>query len=364
MHEEHDKLRRFESNPSPRLRGIAVHESLNFIKRRTIWTDLAIGIVLLAATMHCVQCIFFDNVSYLDLHRFAYGQENMPFQGRVAMMPLLRWGEHRYGAMIASLPHGVKWGFEFPSTGKTTSYKAGLVSLFLLVLFCVRHGFRNGRKLWWLCPSLALLTFYIGYGARADQNWWYPYDLPHAVLFTAQCLFLLEGKWLWMAACFLLDTPMRETSVYLLPCLLAVGWVRNKRIEALAYAAAMGAFWLAVHILIARRFKANPRDIGIHRLHFYLMFHYLRYWPQIFSVFGFLWLPLVVLRDRLKRDETAFLAGAIPGLLTTAVFGIWYETRVWSEWNGVVACLVFSAGARALETYSLPLKNKPAFAAD
>ncbi len=318
-----------------------------------VWKNLVIGAVLMIATMHCVQCIFFDNVSLLNLPKYARGQENMPFQGRVAMMPVLRWGGHRYAATIASLSPDSMWGSEKPTAEKSISYKAGFYSLEFLVLLLARYGFQNGRELWWLCPALTVLSFYISYGARENQNYWYPYDLPHAALFSAACLFLLDGKWPIMMAFFLADVPMRETSLYLVPCLLAVGWVQGKRAKAFLYSSAMTVVWLVVHLIIARKFQANPRDIWFHRYHFYVLLHFHRDWPQVMSVFGYLWLPLAFLRHFLTRKEVALIAGAVPGLLVTSIFGIWYETRVWSEWNGVVSFLLFAAVMRLLESRGL-----------
>jgi hypothetical protein len=64
------------------------------------------GIVLALLVLACLQstrAIFLQNVSWVDLHLYAEGRERMPFQGRVAMMPLLRAaGESRYVGLIAA----------------------------------------------------------------------------------------------------------------------------------------------------------------------------------------------------------------------------------------------------------------------
>ncbi len=326
----------------PRAQGILGQTS----KVRATLKNLVIFFVLMAATMHCVQTIFTDNASLLDLQKYEDGQEKMPFQGRVAMMPVLRWGHARYGGAVAALSPGVNFGYDPYTPEKIVSYRVGLYSLAIIVLLCMRYGVRNGREFWWLCPALAILTFYVSYGARGDQHYWYPYDLPHAALFTAACLFLLEGKWFLMAAFFLADLPTRETSIYLIPCLLAVGWVQRQRLRAVAFSAVMAAAWLAVHLTIARHFRANPSDTGVHLKHFGWMIRYPHFWPQTMTAFGYMWLPMVFLWRYLQRKQRAFIAGAVPGLLTTAAFGIWYESRVWSEWNAVAACLVFSAATR------------------
>ena len=110
----------------------------------------------------------------------------------------------------------------------------------------------------------------------------------------------------------------------------------------------MAAAWLAVHLAIERRFRANPSDVGLHWKHFGLAFHHPHYWPQIMTAFGYLWLPLLFTWRYLKREQIAFIVGALPGILVSAVFGIWQESRVWAEWNAVAACLVFSATAEYL----------------
>ena len=142
---------------------------------------------------------------------------------------------------------------------------------------------------------------------------------------------------------FLADLPMRETSVYLIPCVLAVGWAERRRFEAIGLSAFMAAAWLAVHLVIARRFRANPSDVGLHFKYFSLVFNHPRYWPQILTAFGYLWLPLLLAWRFLSKKQLCFLLAALPGIAVSAVFGIWYETRVWAEWNTVAAVLVFSA---------------------
>ena len=310
---------------------------------KATFKNIVIGLVLMAAAMHCVQSIFYVNVSLLNLQKYEQGQEKMPFQGRVAMMPVLHWGEKRYSAYVATIPTTTKFGQEAYTPEKLISYRAFMFSMAFLVLLCIRYGVQVQREFWWLPPALAILAFYVSYAARITQAYWYPYDLPHAALFTAACLLLLEGKWFLMAAFFLADLPMRETSLYLIPCLLAVGWVRRRRLEAAIFAAIMAAAWLAVHVAITRRFQANPSDVGLHLLHFGLESEHPHYWPQILTAIGYLWLPLAFLWRYLRRDQVAFMLGALPGIVTSGVFGIWSESRVWGEWNAVAACLVFSA---------------------
>ncbi len=321
--------------------------------------DWWILLLLALASVHCVQCIFFDNYSYMDLAKYEQGSENMPFQGRVAMMPLLHWAHS--SSTMNSLAHyllqgnGLKHIAVEPYTPeKCASFLVALVCLFVIVGVCSRFGQKYRPDLWWLCPALVLAIFYSSYAARAMQNMWYPYDLPHAALFTLMCVALLEKRWAIFAAAFLVDVPMRETSIYILPCLLAVSYSRRQLKPALAFSAAMLCFWAAVRWDISLHYRHNSSEIGIY---WHQIVHALdepRNWGQVASVFGFLALPLALNRKRLTKTQNAFLLGAIPGILFSAIFAIWYETRVWSEWNGIVACLAFAAFIRYLEQEPKP----------
>ncbi len=300
--------------------------------------------VLVLASFHCVQSIFYDDYSYIDLQRYEAGQERLPFQARVGMMPLLRavHGNAALSRLARSLQQdqGVQHIVIEPYTAeKLASYAAGVLSMVVMAGAAGRYGFRRFPRVWWLFPAVVLGVFYASYAARADQNLWYPYDLPHAALFTLGALALLEGHLALVALWFALDVPMRETALFLLPCVLAVGWVRGERRRAALLAAGMAVFWLAVRIAIARHFPGRASGLQIP---YHVNGHDLltpKHWPQLMSVFGFLGLPLVLNLRRLTPPEKAFLLGAVPGVALAALLGIWEETRVWVEWNAAFACL-------------------------
>lgn len=309
--------------------------------------DWWIALWLVVATVFCTQTIFFDNASYVNLQQYASGHAPMPFQGRVAMMPLLRWA-HSSPLMIAAAAHLDKAQEASAPAEKYTPEKlacvgAGLLSLMVIVGVCSWFGIRRHRTLWWLCPALALAVFFISYGARAEQNWWYPYDLPHAALFTVAAMAVLEGNLLLVVAAFVLDVPMRETALFILPCLLTVSYVRRQWTGPWLATAGLAVYWLAVRLAIRHAFRGNASETGFR---FHQIFHSFsdpRHLPQLCSALGFLWLPLLLNLRRLSRVQRAFLLGALPGVIATGLLGIPYESRIWLEWSAVVACFVYSA---------------------
>lgn len=305
-------------------------------------------LLLWLASIHCTQCIFFDNYSYLDLVKYEQGSERMPFQGRVAMMPILHEAHNsplmKYLAYYLEQGNGINHTPVEPYTPeKCISFLAGLASMFVIVGVCSWFGRKYRPDLWWLCPAFALTVFYCSYAARDMQNVWYPYDLPHAALFTVLCVALLEKWWFIFGAAFLLDVPMRETSVYIIPCLLAVTYTRRELKWGLGSSVLLLCVWAAVRGDIALHYRHNESETGFYYHQIVHSFTHPKNWGQVASVFGFLGLPLALNRKFLTGEQNALLLGALPGIVFSAVLAIWYETRVWAEWNGIAACLAFAA---------------------
>ena len=313
---------------------------MSFLRR---WWVL---LLLAFASLHCAQSIFFDNYSHIDLVQYENGQERTPFQNRIAMIPLLRLAHghpwlDRYARSLEQNTGRQHVQVEPYTAEKLVCFWAAAASLLAITGMCAWFGRRHSATLWWVCPALAVTAFYASYAARADANIWSPYDLPHAALFTGMSFaVLLENGWL-LGVLFLLDVPKRETAIYIVPCLLAVAYARGTLRRVLPLAGMMSLFWVLVRVAISRHFAHNPSETG---MHYHEDFHAIsqpRHWPQLLSTFGFLALPILLNLQRLSRVHRAFLAGALPGVLFSIVFGVWYETRVWAEWNGIAAFFAF-----------------------
>ena len=299
-------------------------------------------ILLCMACIHCSRAIFFENVSWIDLKQYSIGQERSPFQQRVAMMPILRLGGssslmRRAAAMVdhAERHQAGRESIlcaEVMSPEKLTSVIVGtgcnLAAVFTLFLYGRRFGAMR-----WLPPVIFLGILYVSYAARYEQAYWYPYDLPHAMLFGLACLALLEGPiWLFFPL-FLLDVPMRETSIFLILVSLPIfverwGWKR-----ALGTAAALGVTYLAIRLPIARHFAHNVSETGerftLNLKNLALPLH----WPQMASALGFLLLPIWMGRSGLPHRHRIFLWTMLPCLCVTVAYGIWVESRIAIEWS-------------------------------
>lgn len=301
--------------------------------------SLIVGIVLLVlASVHCVASIFFVNYSYLDLKAYAAGAERMPYQGRMGMMPVLRMAEQSQGfvALAAKIAHLMSShghsAFKDMTPEILACILAGVASLLLSVSVAMVYGIKQNRQVWWLTPTLLLAMLYVTQGARYETTLWYPYDLPHAALFGTACILIMEGAWVPVLLLFLLDVPMRETSIFLVFVCLAVGWARGQMRQAGIVSGLMIAAWIPFRFYVQHRFAGNPSELG-------LKYHTLLativspiHWPQIASAFGFLLIPMCLGNRLLSRTQRAFMLGAMPGLLVTLAFGVWPETRIFGEW--------------------------------
>lgn len=308
------------------------------------WT---VSFLLLLATVQCVRSIFLVNQSALNLSRYAKGEERKPFQLRTAMMPLLRWSESSKKIKIAARffqqsvdKSGLPYPVEPVTPEKMMSIFVGIISTISATVFCIAYGHRRFGALWWLVPTTMLAILFTTYGARYEVLHWYPYDLPHFALFGIAAVMVMEDQWALAFLLFLIDLPMRETSIYLAPILAAVGYSRGRLRRAALWSAAMLILWAPFYLYIAHRFAQSPSETGVHAINILLAIINPLHWPQVACAFAYLVLPFCFGWSYLSRDNRWFVYGMLPCLMVTALWGVWYETRIWDEWMIPAAVLL------------------------
>ena len=297
-----------------------------------------VAVLLMLASVHCAMSLFFVNYSYLDLKAYAAGTERMPYQGRIGMMPVVQAAERSPGflAFAARLDRSLaahkRSSFKSVSPEELACMVAGLLSLWVSVGAASAYGMKRFRPVWWMPPALLLGMLYVTQSARYETTLWYPYDLPHAALFGTACLLVIEGAWLPVVLLFLVDLPVRETGIFLVPVCLAVGRARGQMHQSTAVSGLMIAAWLPFRYYVKGRFAGNASELGVHWHSTLAVIANPVHWPQIASAFGFLLIPLCLGSGVLSRVQRAFMLGALPGLLVTLGFGVWPETRIFGEW--------------------------------
>jgi hypothetical protein len=305
--------------------------------------------LLLCATTHCVLSIFYVNTSYLNLHSYAQGLEREPFQRRFLMVPILHWAES--SPLLQAAAH--RFGANLPQPEPMSAAKLACILLSLLLLnafglWTIRVARQLSIQHWWLLWAMTLVILYVSYAARYEQTLWYPYDIPHLIVFGIATIFILTNRPIAFVAAFAIDSPLRETSIFLLPLALLVH-IRSMRWRIAIAASAI--VWAAIH-LVALHLYPN----GAHQwngLHWYSQ---IKPWhlPQLFSIAGFLWLPVWLGHKYLNHQERSALYVATTMILLTFYFATWNETRAWSEWTVLFAIL---AAVQLERSFSQPSKT-------
>jgi hypothetical protein len=312
---------------------------------------IAAILLLLCATTHCVLSIFYVNTSYLDLHKYAHGLEREPFQRRFLMVPVLHWAESSHLLQAAA----VRYGANVPQPEPMSAEKLAclIISLILLNAFglwTIRASRQLGLHHWWLLWAMTLAILYPSYAARYEQTLWYPYDIPHLIVFGIATILILTDRPMAFVAAFAIDAPIRETSIFLLPLALFVH-IRSKSWQIAIGISAI--LWAVIHLLALHLYPNGPHSWN--GLHWY---NQIKPWhlPAVFSIVGFFWLPVWLGRKYLKPREQAALSVATAMILLTFFFATWNETRAWSEWSVLFAVL---AALQLERSFAPPTASRP-----
>jgi hypothetical protein len=290
--------------------------------------------LLLLATTHCVLSIFFVNLTYLDLHKYAAGLAPLPFQRRLLLVPFVRWADSSH--LLASI--AVRYTrylnqYEPFTAAKLGCMLLGVLAVNALGLFSLRYARKLNLRCDWLPWALLLVILYASHAARFEQALWYPYDLSHLALFGAATLCLLVDEPWFFLAFISIDVFVRETSLFLL--FIALG-ARMSSTKWRAASIVGFVLWGASRLLALHLYPNNPyQPNGVPWYRMAAPWH----WPQLFSIVGFLWIPVLAARPTLSSMQRKILYLASLCMLVTFFFATWNETRVWLEWSMLFAVL-------------------------
>ena len=311
--------------------------------------DLLIAFMLALATIQCVRADFFVNDTFLNWREYALGHAPLPYQGRAAMVPLLRWAGdspamQRIAARYAATVQVGTIYYEPVTVEKFVSLVVGLMSLTAMMLAIFWWARRRGMRPWWLPNVLLLAIMTVTATMRATTNYWYAYDLPHAALFGIGAILALEGFWPLALVCFAVDVPLRETALFSIVMLMPVFYVQRREdarrwLKTGALAVGLVVYWAVVRLAIARHYAGNENQTYprlAQNLHEILFPHH---WPQLFSAGGYLAIFVWLEHRRLPIEQKMLLYGCAVCVPITLWFGVWTETRVWMEWTLPLAAL-------------------------
>jgi hypothetical protein len=275
---------------------------------------------------------------------YGVGLAPLPFQRRLLMVPFVRWA----GSSPLLTHTAARFSLHLNQYEPLTAAKFGCMALGIILInalgfLSLRYARRLGLRFDWLPWTLLLVILYTSYAARFEQALWYPYDLPHLALFGAATLFLLADEpWPFLAV-MALDVFTRETSIYL----IIVAVVTRFRSPKWNLASASAAIAWVASILLGHHLYPHNSTM-LNAVPWYRMagpWH----WPQLFSIVGFLWIPVLLGRRYLTASQRTTLYAASACMVVTFFFATWNETRVWLEWSMLFATLAAIELVGALE---------------
>jgi hypothetical protein len=313
--------------------------------------DWLIVFFLVIASIQCVRGYYYVNVSTLDWSTYAHGTAELPYQGRVGMIDVLRWAENSPYMIRGAAKLGrmlLRPYLEPMSVEKFTSLLAAIFSMLLIQAYIIHYGWRHRYRLWWLPDVLLLAISFIELSVRSESAMWTPYDLPHALLFGIAILCALDRQWYFVLPLFALDVPWRETSIFLIAICVplfyvseAVAWRQSKTrtIQTILLTAAMGIYWAAVRATIYAHYRQNGTDAYVHSTYNVHALLLPNHWTQLLGAGGYLLIFILLEWRRATARQQIILWGFLICAPVILLYGQWTELRIWIEWTVPLAAI-------------------------
>lgn len=312
----------------------------------------ALGGLYLLATVQFVWCYLWQVRPYVTTRLYEQGRERMPFQGRLLMVPVMRWahGLHWAGSLAAAMHTSMYW---FPRAMQPEVIVQAIINIAcMLVTGAVATDIYRNASPWRLMTPLVyplvLVLAVATYILHTIQNFRFIYDLPSLALFSIGLWLIYFRKpiW-WFAGLFLLATANRETSLLLLAAyLLSAGadeagfeWRRLASRKTLAVVVPLAIVWSLWQLEVRHLFRANPSEFYPRIWQNIGFLISPRAWPQMLGACCYL-LPVIALSRATIRDRQlrAWLWMVLAWFGFMFVYGILIETRVFGELIAYVAC--------------------------
>jgi hypothetical protein len=322
--------------------------------QRFNWKRLFRWVVYLLATVQFAGTYYFLEDNYLDYNRFEHGYERLPFQTRLLLAPLFRWADDndfmvKYASHLSIntyfFPHGI-------APQDILAFYLNIVCVLIAGWVAVRlYAAATRRRLLgeFVYPVFLALCF-MAYILHTVQNYRFVYDLPSLAFFSIGLyLIYFRKSSFWFIALFAVATLNRETSLLLLPFYVLsqlldergrLEWKRLYSLRVAGVALPLMLYWVVWHGIIFHLFATNPSEYYSRLLANLNTFKALRFYPQMFSILGYLPVFLWLNRKRLEDPQLRLWMWALPVWFSfMLMWGILVETRIFGELIPFTACI-------------------------
>jgi len=276
-----------------------------------------------------------------SLRRLMDGTAITPMQYQV----LVPWMARIMDPLLPALPNinhlnAIEFILEFGAV-------FGLLAVFLWGTYCLlgdAYPEEDKRLFRLIMLWLAFLFFTIALPfhyltPRILLKAFYPYDIPAVVFFMIGCVAALRGQMLLFYTAFIVGTVNRETTCFLTVFLLLVAWRTRPKKALLFHAVAQAILWLGIKAWLFHLYARNTDPAyctvgGLFKNSVYAntQLYFLAIWALLPSVYGFLWIPLLLVWRHIRSDSLKRGIWLVP-IFHVAMFvpGELLELRIYAE---------------------------------
>lgn len=291
-------------------------------------------IVVVFVAAFAAQQYVIEVPPYLDLRKYALGQERMPFQARELMRYPLLWAGNS----------------EFLQ--RHTVGRAGMNSPERLVLMLVTFAAillsawaaQKIDRMYWPKARVPLLPFAVlvvvfFFDFYLGTPYSFPYDIPSMMFLGWGLYFVLTDRFWWLLPLFALATWNRETTVFLILLRAAVALSREGRwrlravkMRDVVEIAVLCVVWVAIEFVLHHRYAGNATEAGSRIVNNLRNLAHPVLWPGILSGSAFLMPWIYWRRDLISAPRLKACVLVLPlWVLMLLCVGQILEVRIYGD---------------------------------
>ena len=314
--------------------------------------------LLAAAAAHFSLVYSFAGSPFLRLSEYESGRAMLPYQARVLMAWVFHATVHREPLLRLASHLPVQLQDPYALVQAFVNFVAMVLALAATRLSIRSLVPSSGYARW---SSLVLLpmvytNLLLAYGLRYTL----PYDVPSLAFFSIGIAAILNRRWWMFYPVFVLGTLNRETFcfvslIFLLWQIYGEPAEQRRPVRIALHLAAQIAIWVGIKAWLHLHFVGNTTEgngTGLFRLQLQHNVHYLlnpAQYPLFVSLFGFLWIPLLLGRRFIRNAgiERICLVVIPAWIAVMLLVGVIVEIRVFNELASLLAIVA------ALEAWHL-----------
>ncbi|HTK83110.1 MAG TPA: hypothetical protein VL633_12555 [Bacteroidota bacterium] len=186
---------------------------------------------------------------------------------------------------------------------------------------------------------LAIIPFHYMYSGFPI---WYPYDTSAILVLTLGLIFLLEKKTAAFYILLFIGTFNKETTVFLILLHVLVNWKTGERAWIVKHFCLQSALWIIAKVILFFVYRENSGELF--QIHLWGNIKSIIFLKDsavagglygfviLASLFGFLWLPVLLFRRLVNNDFVSSTLMVVPFFVAGMMFvGIITELRIFGE---------------------------------